>query len=418
VRWVLLLTVFAAGFGLGYAVREPESARSTRRAAEPGDRAPSARRDEPEAPAPEPRRRERAEALPTEPVNDAELDPGWGQVLVDFEDPTAERGASLEGRDMFGRMDVESTTSDEGVVEFDVRAGRYRVWWFGPDGERIGTTVQVAAGRATRVRAASQGRPLPLEPGLGRIDVFVAALEGGPLQGATVDIEGDGELYGEGDTSDTGPNGRCRFEVIPGEYRLQLGARAVETAVAAGRTTTVRFSHETEGDLVVRGAPEESVVFLYGAAGEDGVRGRIDDGAARFHYLAPREYVVDVHVHRNGNRDKRRVGAARVLSRRRVVFDAALPTGSLLVRLRTPGPPQRGRPVVELEAADERMVPRRLWLRSGKDSRAGWWRRSFVALTAGVYTVRLHDKDWVPVERRITIGTGPAELDVVLEPAR
>jgi hypothetical protein len=417
VRWVFLIVGLAAGFGLGYALREPDEARATRRPA--GSAAPDvlpsrAAAPEPVRRAPAPRKEPRL-LVPTEEVGTEDVTDGWGQVRVDFAGSGLEPEATLVGPDMFGNPE-EETTGGEPVV-FDVRTGRYLVWWLGGDGEQLGAHVRVESGRITRVKVA-QGLPLPLPEGLGRIDVFVESLEGGPLPRAAVQLDGEGEIYSEGTSALTGSRGRCQFRVIPGDFLLTLGGREMEVEVQPATVAKVHFRHAEEGDVLIRGGPKGTGFVLTRHEEARQYFGTEVDGETAFHYVPPGTYAVTARIYRNSTGDERGLGRLVVKARRRTEFNANLPTGSVRIRLLPPSGRRRGKPRLTLLANDEAMRPQRIVDYASEVSRGSttYWKREFVALSPGTYTVQVKDKYWAEVDEPLHIGNGHTELDIELEP--
>jgi hypothetical protein len=418
-RWVFLLVGLAAGFALGYAVRDERPLRRARmadipeRAAAEPNRAIEQVVVEPQPGVPDPKA---VQPSAEHAVGGGE---GRGRVVVTFSGSRRPAAVTLDARDMFGAKEEHWIELDaEGRVQIDVRAGRYLVSWSGDSEEPFGVYVDVVAGRTTYVRGSDGARrPTPL--GLGRVLVVVDAIDGGPQPEAAIGIFGNGDLSAQGGSGLTGKSGRCVFEVVPGRYQILLGAVERDVVVVAGKESAVRFRHTEEGDLMVRGAPERTQFHLMREVppAKEGDENVLFQSDGRFLYVPAGTYRLIAYLHGNG-RDRRDLGPVRVDARVCTKVDARLPKGGLRVRIIPPGGKRAGSLWLSLEAGRDTMQPRLL------ETLAHWttvndveyWHCSFKALTPGPYVVRIADDAWAPVERHVTVEERETEVEIELTP--
>jgi hypothetical protein len=178
---------------------------------------------------------------------------GMGTLLVDFS------GTKFTNPELIGRT-IQGSQNTTTVDRDDNDLGRLRLW---SDDyvlrlEAVGVAprligVRILAGQTTRLRLADDlpNVDFPIPPGLGRLDVTVSAIGGGPLAGAPLEVTGV-TMEGEESVSEhTGADGLCRFHLIDGSYRIRIGGRVENAVVLTGRTTHVTIDYRTEGELVL-----------------------------------------------------------------------------------------------------------------------------------------------------------------------
>jgi hypothetical protein len=264
-----------------------------------------------------------------------------GTLEIDFDgfpgDPTAWVGwRTIRG----GVEEWDQSVEDGGtVVTFVLDPGSYDAWWLDVGGRRLGTRVVVEAGRTTSVRAVDHRGAPPIPPGLGVLDVFVAASWGGGLA-TRVDLVGqDAEIY-------TNSLGHASATVLPGRYRVRIGDRESAVAVQAGQVTTHHIGHGNEGDLVILPAdlrrPPRVAPVGDGLRPDQPQQIQLEGGDAwMFPYLAAGDYCVFLV---NSDEDTLGIplGRATVRPGQTTRFASEIPRGGVAVIVPTTGPrPER-----------------------------------------------------------------------------
>lgn len=289
-----------------------------------------------------------------------------------------------------------------------VRAGTHLVWWREPEGcRRIGFAVRVEPGSVACVEA-SQGRELPPLDGRGQLLVIVAGADGLPRQGAAVRLEVATPIDSEEVSEESGADGRCLFEVVPGRHSLAIGAWSRAVQVAAGDTVEVAFRPLEHGSLTIELPERIRLAFAQSASGE--ILGSDVRSGTRHTFLALEPGEVEVFVADTGFEGRRPAGRFVVRAGSETTRHVPLPRGSLSVEVRG----EAGTVAVQLAPTPampwdvyERAVP------SGGAEVAPRCVARFRFLPPGDYVVSVRTRHRTVAERA-TVGDGEVTLSVDL----
>lgn len=225
---------------------------------------------------------------PAEASEDLEED---GLLLVDLHGIAGKPVAWIGEIDIAGGFEQhEIEAQEDEVARFEASAGTYDVWWLNQEGLRVGTRARLEAGKVTHVRLADLRTEAPIPRGLGALNLYVEAAEGG---GMSVEVRvSDGAAFLDVLTNDAG-HGIAVMR--PGRYSISVGHHRGEAVVEEGRTTFHRVDHGHEGDLVI--LAEHPMEILVQSADRDEIlswQGRVGaPGAPTLApYLAEGEYDV------------------------------------------------------------------------------------------------------------------------------
>jgi len=322
--------------------------------------------------------------------------------------------AALEARALDGTILQHElyAIGDEhpGVFICEAAAGTYWLRWY-ESATVLGRRrlrILVNAGMVTRVdgrRPAEPGEDA-VAPGLGRLDVFVRDVDGGPMSAAKVLLLGS--AFEDGDNkveSFTDPQGVCRFELLPGCHRLEIGRRTMKVDVHEGESRQVEIAYREEGELVVA-TPLDGITLrlrgeqLWSVRPEEQVhRG----GGYRFRFLSEGVYEI-------GWMHGRRIAGEAIVRRgERTEFRCEVPTCSISARVRFPAgidAQQQVHLAMEITGLGEGALPRvdEDWRVAPGAAREV--HLHVMALAAGRYLVRVKAAGFSPAERQVLVTKG------------
>jgi hypothetical protein len=398
VRWIFLVLGIAIGFGLALAFLrdalesvEPEIASS--------------------APIPE-----------NEFMRDySERDhPVWGRVVMDVRGVEFESTVCLLGKTVFGAP-LEYYDSleeyDDGVVSVEGRAGRYLAWWWNKDAERVGVRVLVESGRETRI-TPEQGKLLPLGDGLGRLDVRFVGWAGAPLAVLEVELKGNGADEVDETYVLTTSTGRCRFEILPGDYYLEIGHAILEASVRRGETTQLEVAPGVRpsgyGDLEVERAPNW---ISFELVTENGARIDTNGGDGVFRFIDPGTYKLVGSVHQDWHTGhKRDLATIEIRPNECTRIDCPIPTGALSVQLESDVTSPNTSVLVAVSRDGDAGSKTSKVLLGEVYEGATTWSTFWLARKRGNYAITVTGAEWKTVKTAIAVADGFS--DVVLRMTR
>jgi len=374
-----------------------------------------------------PRRKFETVAVPAQPLpdpaapdaplaEDEDLEPGIGRLVVDFsktgwpEPRIHVEGRLLEG----GRIRFKVEADDNRLATVELLSGTHTISWMEggqATGKRV-LNVEIQEGWVTRIDVADPDLPRfdPIRDGLGRLEVFVADLGGGPLPDADVSVRGR-EFHGGEETVTRTPNdaGRVRFDLLPGRYEVTVGLRSEPAVVRTGECTTLDLHYRQEGEIMIEG-PLPGVVGItaLGPGRQARLRSRSRGSGVRRHrfvYLPPGDYLV---TYQNRNRV---AGRVTVRSRQVARFSHDPPPGGLQLDIVFPESKQRQHITVCVNdvASGFRVGQMSSYLRDGLSY-------PLPNLTPGRYRVRITGRTFESYEEEITVGSTVVVRRVELVP--
>ena len=346
---------------------------------------------------------------------------GMGTLLIDF-NGTKLTSVEVIGRTIQGiRNGVPLDADEEGWGRLALRADDYvlRLEADGVAPRLVG--VHILAGQTARLRLAdvSPNVEFPIPPGLGRLDVTVSALGGGPLAGARLEVTGVTMMGEESVSERTGDDGLCRFHLIDGRYRIRIGDRIEHAVVLTGRKTSVAIDYRNEGEVVllpgwfgsVRLRPEGSTELKKPALSHRGAR-------ARLFYVAAGRYdlVLRMASMVEGHSD-RRIGVVEVKAGAQTEFRFDRSPGAVRIAAQFEDGAYGPAKFELTDPADEsfRLHSSPGWQAVQEPGerkalmRASAW---FPWLDPGRYRVTALARGCRPVTQEVTIGTDTVNLQV------
>jgi hypothetical protein len=380
---------------------------------------------EPASPQPAPRPERETVAVAVTPIPSAappgsplpeeereDMTPGVGRLVVDFtEADWAEPRFHVDGRLLEGgRVRFKVEADDDGIAEVELLAGTHTISWVeGPKamGQRV-LNVEIREGWVTRVDVTDPDLPRldPVGDGLGRLEISVADLGGGPLPDTEVEVWGREFHGGEQKLSRaTNAAGRVRFDVLPGRYLVDVGLRSEAVVVRAGDRTLLDVHYEQEGELVVEGGlPGAIGIVAFGASGRISSRSW-GSGISEHHfaYLRPGDYLI---TYQNG---KRIAGRATVRAGQVTRFNHDPPTGALLLNLVVPESRDR-------QHISVRVLEKETGFLVGQTS--NYVRNGLSVplqnLAPGTYRVRVTGRTFETHEEEVVVGVGRTDRRIEL----
>jgi len=352
-----------------------------------------------------------------------------GHIEVDFRGFGGPHVLDVTAPRINGSLTGESYDADEdGIARAALFPGPCWLEWELPeDAEPVRTRVVVRAGETMRLRAVDVGTLAVAETGLGRLDVHVRGLDGQPMGALDVEVLGR-YAWGE-DLLDrsTDASGLAHFELLPGAYRVRVGARQERVAVDEGASTDVQLAYRDEGHVRVPGTVPGLLYLCRPDGGEldenDYVRWWRRDGGLAF--VRPGDYEVEFQARNQAER--RRVGSVRVRAGAATIFDWTPPAGRLALVVEGPDDrePPREHTLQLWPLGSQLDVPHLTvtirWALRGRDLARQWafpGDAVFQALPDGHYRLRFAAEGWLPDERLVDITQGGAlALRLTLVPA-
>ncbi len=190
-------------------------------------------------------------------------------------------------RNMHGEW-VES----EGI---ELRSGPYRLSASrdsepGPRIYRI--TIEPGATVIVDLARAPTPELFPLDPGLGRLDIAVTDTQGSPLRDVQISISARGDTV----DGDTGGGGRTRFDVLPGRYRVVVGALEQFVLVQEGRTRVLNLDGRATGEINLVGIMYRHASIRALDPLHADINAFDDGGSVRYVLLEPGRYEIFCHI--------------------------------------------------------------------------------------------------------------------------
>jgi hypothetical protein len=354
---------------------------------------------------------------PALPIPEEEaLDPGLGRLIVDFSRADwSEPCVHVEGRELDGdRISRKVEADKHGLAETELLAGTHTIAWVeGKDslGQRV-LNVEIREGWVTRIEVTDPDLPHldPIRAGLGRLEVSVADLGGGPLRNAMVRLWGR-EFDGGDETVSrtTNESGRVRFDVLPGRYLVKVGLRSDPAVVRAGERTMLDVHYRQEGEILIDGSLPGAVgITALGPGRNARLNARMWGSAVkswRFIYLPPGEYLV---TYQNRNRV---AGQVTVRSRQATRFTHVPPSGGLRLNAILPESRKRQHIQIRVVHADTgyRVGNTSSFIRDG----LSW---SLANLAPGTYRITITGRTFEIYEQEVSIGASVVDWRVELVP--
>jgi hypothetical protein len=324
-KHLLFLAVgFAAGLAVGLSRSPSPETRAPARPITTTEKVPAAAREEqvPDDAPQQDRAVEAKEATQSEspPIGPQEMAPaeldvseGYGIVEVDFNGVDCDPEFNVDVRGLSGEWDEleSSTEKDRRIARLELPPGTHLPHWKVPGRlRRCGVSVRVEAGRVTRVHAADSSNviALPVRSGFARLEVIVRGLDGAPLPGARILVEGATSAGPDSVDGRTDKLGRWQLELLPGARTVVVGARRVPVQLIEGQISRIEIEPAGQGMLLFEPLGLGSAVWVTpldsDVEWQDSRIRFTEGGKTRYGaaYLAPGEYRLSCGGYHSGAR--------------------------------------------------------------------------------------------------------------------